>query len=102
MRRLLAFLDPLFGCSPLIIETHYRPVWQKPRPPGKQLACPPPVDARFPATAIHPSLRRCAHCQSAASPPSSPRNAKGSKYEGLSPLLLRSMLLVARLAHGSF
>src|ERR1700693_5492495 len=28
MRRLLAFLDPWLGCSPLIIETHYRPVGQ--------------------------------------------------------------------------
>src|ERR1019366_5165814 len=28
MRRLLTFLDPLLGCSPLIIETYYRPTGQ--------------------------------------------------------------------------
>src|SRR5882762_2245886 len=28
MRLLLAFLDPLLGCAPLIIEAHYRPAWQ--------------------------------------------------------------------------
>src|SRR5712692_5508239 len=28
MRRLLAFLDPLLGCAPLIIEPHYRPAGQ--------------------------------------------------------------------------
>jgi hypothetical protein len=28
MRRLLAFLDPLLGCAPLIIETHYRSAGQ--------------------------------------------------------------------------
>jgi len=28
MRRLLAFLDPLLGCAPLIIESHYRPAGQ--------------------------------------------------------------------------
>src|ERR1700680_2758363 len=28
MRRLLAFLDPLLGCAPLIVEPHYRPARQ--------------------------------------------------------------------------
>src|SRR5580704_18897678 len=29
---------------------HRSPVWQRPRPLGKQLPCPPAVDARSPAT----------------------------------------------------
>src|SRR6266849_5479291 len=41
------------------------------RPESNFLAL-PPVDARSPATAARPSLRRCARCPVAASPPGSP------------------------------